>query len=138
MKTDFLASGNHFFLPFWDTSFKRIPVSEKGFSGEWKHIFLSNFQKFLPLIVFSSDGNVVLNEFFILTSGNWFSGWWKLLPISHISLPLEPGFHLLAIYFKWILYYGQWKRIFCLVEKIFSHSDFFEKYHCNYREVNIY
>ena len=33
--------------------------------------------------------------------------------------------HLVEIYFKRILYYGQWQRIFCLVERIFFHSYFF-------------
>ena len=34
-------------------------------------------------------------------------------------------FHLLEIYFKRILYYKQWQRIFFLVETIFFHSHFF-------------
>ena len=36
-------------------------------------------------------------------------------------------FHLLEIYFKRILYYSQWQRIFFLVETIFFHSYFFGK-----------
>ena len=31
-------------------------------------------------------------------------------------------FHLLQIYFRQILHYSQWQRIFCLVETIFFHS----------------
>ena len=34
-------------------------------------------------------------------------------------------FHLLEIYFKRILYYSQWQRIFFLKETIFFHSHFF-------------
>ena len=36
-------------------------------------------------------------------------------------------FHLLEIYFKRILYYSYWQRIFLLVETIFFHSHFFWK-----------
>ena len=42
-------------------------------------------------------------------------------------------FHLLEIYFKQILYYSQWQRIFFLVETIFFHSHFFGNHYRNYR-----
>ena len=46
-------------------------------------------------------------------------------------------FYLLEIYFKRILYYSQWQRIFSLVETIFFHSHFFGNHYCNKREANI-
>ena len=40
--------------------FKRIPVSENRFCGQWKPLF-NYFQAFLPVVVFfSSSGNVLL------------------------------------------------------------------------------
>ena len=47
-------------------------------------------------------------------------------------------FHRLEIYFKRILYYSQWQRIFCLVETIFFHSDNFENHYCNKSGANIF
>ena len=46
--------------------------------------------------------------------------------------------HLLEIYFKRILYYSQWQRIFSLLETIFFQSDFFGNHYCNQREANIF
>ena len=71
------------------------------------------------LAFFSSGGNVVWK--WILHSGLW-------KPFcSNISSIPSIWKHLLEIYFKRILYYSQWERIFCLVEAIFLFIHFFWK-----------
>ena len=103
VETGFLASGKHFFLPFWDTP-------------------ATNF-------IFPSCGNVFLNAFRMerdfLASGNtsfiYFSG------ISTGDLCRYQTFMLVFfsssenIFLKRILHSGQWKRIFWLVENILFH-----------------
>ena len=55
------------------------------------------------------------------------SGQWKPF-FQYLKYPFhwKQFFHLFEIYFKRILYYSQWQRIFCLVETIFFHSHFLE------------
>ena len=144
METDFLASGNHFFLPFWDTLAAAnffFPSSGNAFlnafwlvemdvlaSENTFFIYFSDisagdlcrYQTFNP-VFFSSSGNEILKR--ILHSGQWKRIFLLVETIlfQYLKYPFhwKQFFHLLEIYFKRILYYSQWQRIFCLVETIF-------------------
>ena len=89
---------------------------------------------------FSSSGNVLLKQ--ILHSGQW--KWifrlLKFILFQYLKYPFHWNqfFHLLQIYFKQMLKQSQRQRIFCLVETIFFHSDFFGNHYCNQRDANTY
>ena len=91
-------------------------------------------------VFFSSSENIVLKQ--ILDSGQWKRIYRLVEAISfqYFKYPFhwKQFFHLLEIYFKWILYHSQWHRISCLLETTFFHSNFFQNHYCNWREVNIF
>ena len=131
METEILAGGNHFLSIF--QTFLHGAVSsrlaetnpscwsvKKDFLSSGNHFFSFIFQMLLAVkAFFPSSVNLFSNKSFNLASGNHF------VSISQISRPLAAVFPFRR-YLKWILYYGQWERIFCLLETIFFHSYFFE------------
>ena len=119
VESDFLASGNTFFIYFF-----RHSVGD-----------LCRYQTFMPVFISSSE-NAFLKR--ILHSGQWKRIFWLVENILFQYLKYPFHLHLLEIYFKRILYYSQWQRILCLVEMIFFHSDFFGNHYYNIREANIY
>ena len=95
--------------------FKRIPVSENRFCGQWKPLF-NYFQAFLPVVVFfSSSGNVFLK--LLLYSGQWKLIFWLVETILFQFLIKAFSIQFKLI-FPRILHFGQRKLIFWLVETI--------------------
>ena len=148
-ETDFLACGNHFFssifrfschryLQFsvsWKRVFKRVLHY-----GQWKRIFwlletiifLSIFQTFMPVIVFSRLVETCFrNEFFILASGNHF-------PAHFYHKPLIPSGEIrMFVYQK--QHYFIYSFFFCLRKTLLAHpfplarmNDFLEKHKKHY------
>ena len=139
LATDFLASWNHLFLPFWYT-----PATANFIFSSSENVFLNVFRFvesdflasgntffiYISYIFFSSSENIVLKK--IPHSGLSKRMFWLVETILFQYLKYyfhwNQFFHLLQLYFRRILYYSQ---IFCLLETIFFHSDFFGNQYCN-------
>ena len=74
--------------------------------------FLSIFE--IQISFFPPSANLFLQQ--ILSSGQWKLIFWlvETLLLKFLQYPIywKQFFHLMEIYFKRILYYGQWQRIF--------------------------
>ena len=104
-----------YFFVQWKRIFKCIPVSGKGFSGQWKWFFIY-FQTFLPLTVFFwSIGNVVLER--ILPSGQW-KPFFFLVLVKAFSV-------LCKLIFLKTLHSGQWKQFFDQLQTLCFYSELF-------------
>ena len=99
MKTGCLAGENQFFPIF------QILLALKPFSAWCKFIFTTN-----PLVCLVETVLWLVKT--ILFQFLKYHFCWKQF------------FHLVEKYFKRILYYGQWQRIFCLIGTILIHSYF--------------
>ena len=124
VKADSLSSASHYFIYFSDIG--NVFLRQIFYYGQWKRVFW-----------------LVENSFFPFFRYSWqlkfFSAWCKFIfktnPLfwivetilfQFLKYPFywKQFFDVWERYFKQILYYRQWQRIFCLMRTIFFHSYF--------------
>ena len=109
--SSFLSSRNIFFNKFSiSAGGNRLSVYLKQYSFIWTFFVLAEIQ-FLKNNLIPASGKLIfwLVETISFQFRKYFFYW-------------KQFFHLLEIYFKPILYYGQWQQIFCLIGTILFHS----------------
>ena len=107
----------------WNAIFKKISCQWEDYSCKWTIDFLASGNHCFSIFqIFLSVTSFKLVERDFLASGNHF------LPFSQRAVNWchwKQGILQLELIFQPILHFGQWKRVFCLLETVLFCSEIF-------------